>query len=336
MRWVNHYTHPGDTRYHVFVFGEQAHADRFEERCAAAEIEVERHEEEGEWMFGVAKTNFKQAMKANHLVHAEFRSHFIPNVTWRWGLLVFTGAVVLLALLGWLTSNAAYGQMESGLPWELDVVSRVHVPSDFFGMGSTTVSDEGLSSEWMPRVGSEFGLRIHRRLREGWTLGGGLEWVRREHLIVVGFNQDSLGISSLDTLPQMRSLAYRLPLLGGVRIPLGWKELELQASGGLGLEWKTSETVVGDVFSTNGSNRIVEAYQGRTRYLSVPVIVELGLQKRASKDKPGWYLGWYWSSSPGQNAWAESTWQQGSLFSSARNWLNQVVTGIDLRLVLPE
>ena len=336
MRWVNHYTHPGDTRYHVFVFGERAHADRFEERCVSENIEFERHEEGEEWMFGIAKTHFKQALNANHLVHAEFRSHFIPSRAWRWGLLVFTGSIVLLALLGWLTSTSANAQVGSGLPWELDVLGRLHVPNQVLGMESTLVQDQGVSATWDPGIGSELGLRIHRRLKEGWTLGGGLEWVRREHLITLSYANDTLGIQTSDTLPSMRSLAYRVPVLGGIRVPLGWNSLELQTCVGLGLEWKTSETVVSQLVQTAGADHIVQAYQGRTRYVTLPIMAEVGLQRRATKDQPGWYVGWYWSSPLGRDAWAENTWTSGSVSGLARNWLNLVVTGLDLRIVLPE
>ena len=116
-------------------------------------------------MFGIAKTHFSQALRANHLVYAEFRSHFIPSRSWRWGLLVFTAAVLGLALMGWLTSTTAHGQVEAGLPWELDVVARAHVPSDALGMQPTFVEDRGIDATWTPRFGTEFGLRIHRRLR---------------------------------------------------------------------------------------------------------------------------------------------------------------------------
>ena len=244
MRWVNHYTHPGDTRYHVFVFREAHYVSRFESCCQEEGIPYEKHEEGEEVMFGIAKTHFSQALRANHLVYAEFRSHFIPSRSWRWGLLVFTAAVLGLALMGWLTSTTAHGQVEAGLPWELDVVARAHVPSDALGMQPTFVEDRGIDATWTPRFGTEFGLRIHRRLKEGWTLGGGVEWIRREHGLVVGYTNDTLGIATVDTLPQMRSLAYRLPLLAGIRVPMGYNDLEIQASGGLGVEWKTSETVI--------------------------------------------------------------------------------------------
>ena len=336
MRWVNHYTHPGDTRYHVFVFRDSEYVKRFQARCEAEQIPFERHQENGEVMFGIAKTHFDAALHANHMVHAELRSHFIPIRGWRWGLLVFTGAVLALALLGWLTSTTAHGQVEAGLPWELDVVTRVHVPSDAFGMEATQVMGQGVDATWIPRVGTEFGLRIHRRLKDGWTLGGGVEWVRREHAVIVSYANDTAGVATVDTLPQMRSLAYRIPLVGGIRVPLGYEDLEIQASAGLGLEWKTSETVVSQLVQSAGADHIVQAYQGRTRYVTVPVLAEVGLQKRAKGEQPGWYVGWFWSSPLGRDAWAENTWTSGSTSGLARNWLNLVVTGIDLRLVLPE
>lgn len=336
MRWVNHYTHPGDTRYHVFVFREAHYVSRFESRCQEEGIPYEKHDEGEEVMFGIAKTHFSEALRANHLVYAEFRSHFIPSRSWRWGLLVFTAAVLGLALMGWLTSTTAHGQVEAGLPWELDVVARAHVPSDALGMQPTFVQDRGIDATWTPRSGTEFGLRIHRRLKEGWTLGGGVEWIRREHGLVVGYTNDTLGIATVDTLPQMRSLAYRLPLLAGIRVPLGYNDLEIQASGGLGVEWKTSETVISQLVQGPGVERVVQAYQGRTRFITVPVMAEVGIQKRAKDGQPGWYVGWFWSSPLGRDAWAENTWVSNSVSGLARNYLNLVVTGLDMRLVLPE
>ncbi|MGB1636456.1 MAG: hypothetical protein ACPHBR_06705, partial [Flavobacteriales bacterium] len=212
-------------------------------------------------------------MKANHLVYAEFRSHFIPHRGWRYGLLVFTAAVLGLALLGWLTASSAHAQPD-GLPWELDVVARVHVPH--LGMAPTLVQGQGIDASWTPRLGNELGLRIHRRLKDGWTLGGGIEWVRREHSLVLAYRNDTVGVQTQDTLPSMRSLAYRIPLLAGIRVPLNWNGLELQASGGLGLEWKTSETVVSQLVQTDGADHVIQAYQGRTRFVTVPVLAEVG------------------------------------------------------------
>ena len=79
MRWVNHHSHPGDNRYRVFVFREQDHAARFAARLSAAGVDYERHEEDGEVMFGVAKMHDSVTIRENNLVHGEFRDPFIPT-----------------------------------------------------------------------------------------------------------------------------------------------------------------------------------------------------------------------------------------------------------------
>ena len=68
----------------------------------------------------------------------------------------------------------------------------------------------------------------------------------------------------------------------------------------------------------------------------VAIVAEIGIQRRAKKKQPGWYLGWHWSSPVGRSAWAENTWASGSTAGVARNYLNLVNTGLDVRLVLPE
>ena len=97
-------------------------------------------------------------------------------------------------------------------------------------------------------------------------------------------------------------------------------------------EW----VIVEELIPSAGTNRVVEAFQGRTRYWSVPVIAELGLQRRARRDRLGWYIGWYWSSPLGNDAWVENTWASGSVSGRARDFIDLVVTGLDVRLVLPE
>ena len=47
-----------------------------------------------------------------------------------------------------------------------------------------------------------------------------MEWIRREHDIVVAYNNDSSGFERAWTpCHGMRSLAYRIPFLGGIRDP---------------------------------------------------------------------------------------------------------------------
>ena len=102
------------------------------------------------------------------------------------------------------------------------------------------------------------------------------------------------------------------------------------------MEWKTSETIASMLVQTAEDDRVLQAYQGRARFVTVPVLAEIGIQKAAKNDKPGWYVGWFWSSPMGRGTWAETTWTSGSVSALSRMWLPQVVTGLDLRLVLPE
>ena len=333
MRWTNHFIHPGDNRYHVFAFREQGHAEEFEGRLGGEGISFERHQEDGEWLFAVKRSEFREALRQNHLVHAAHRDPFIPLRGWRWALLVFTGLVVGLAVLGWLTSSTAQAQE---LPWELDVLARVQVPVEAMGVTSVSMAEGGLSSTWHPQVGSDFGLRINRRLKEGWSVASGLEWIRRDHLVITAMQVDSLNVSTVDTLPKLTSISYRLPVLAGYRLPVGVNDWEVIAGVGLGLEWRTSETMVGGAIQDGAMSRQVQAYSGRSRFWSFPLMAEFGFQKPADGDELGWYVGWHWSSPLGRTTWAESTWQLNSLGAGSRNWLHHTVAALEVRLILPE
>ena len=108
MRWTNWYTHPADNRYHVFEFRDSDMAAEFEAGLKAEGIESEKGENEEQdlrvILFGVHRSVFKQALKVNHLVHGKRRAPFIPNALLRWGMLIITGLVILVAWIGWMKS----------------------------------------------------------------------------------------------------------------------------------------------------------------------------------------------------------------------------------------
>ena len=121
MRWTNYFIHPGDNRYYVFSFGEDEHADTFAERLEQAGIAFERHREENEWLFGVARSHFKQALNANHLVYAQYRTKFIPVKGLRNTMLFVTLGAIVLALLGYFSTQANAQQIKRQSPWSLSV-----------------------------------------------------------------------------------------------------------------------------------------------------------------------------------------------------------------------
>lgn len=108
MRWTNWYTHPADNRYYVFEFHESAHAEEFARDLKGAGIGFERGNAEGPavdgGLFGVHRKDFKEALRLNHLLHGRHRTPFIPQASLRWGVLIFTAAVVALALIGWMVA----------------------------------------------------------------------------------------------------------------------------------------------------------------------------------------------------------------------------------------
>ena len=229
--------------------------------------------------------------------------------------------------MGWLTSTTAHGQVEAGLALGAGCAWRAC--TCLFGCIWAWNRQRVVEGHRHRRdcgrlaLGSDVGLRIHRRLKDGWTLGGGVEWIRREHDIVV-VTPTTLGLTCTGHVATDAQFGLSIPFSRGHSYPLGWNDLEVQSSLGLGVEWKTSETVVSQLVQTPGQDHIVQAYQGRTR-----TSLCLSLPKSGFNDGPeatGWYVGWHWSSPLGRSAWAENTWASGS---TARDWhavyLNLVV-----------
>ena len=111
MRWTNYFPHPGDNRYFVFTFLEESHAAEYESMLNAASVPFERHEENNQFLFGVARTHFREALRCNHLVHAKYRTKFIPVQGLRYAMLILTAAAILLAIAGALSSMNAQSRI---------------------------------------------------------------------------------------------------------------------------------------------------------------------------------------------------------------------------------
>ena len=112
MRWTNYFIHPGDNRYYVFSFQEEEHAHAFEQRLRKETVPFERHLEEDEHLFGVHRSHFKKALNANHLVYAQYRTKFIPVRGLRNAMLIVTFGSLILALIGFFSTQANAQQMQ--------------------------------------------------------------------------------------------------------------------------------------------------------------------------------------------------------------------------------
>ena len=100
---TNYTDHPTRIGYTVYRFYEKERANYFEELLTKNNIYFESTVEELEntiYLFGVKKGDAQQAMNANYLVSAKYRNKIIPNVYFRWGLILFFLAVIILAIIG--------------------------------------------------------------------------------------------------------------------------------------------------------------------------------------------------------------------------------------------
>jgi len=108
LNLTNYYDHPGDNRYTVYRFFIEEHADYFQSLLEEQQIVFERHIEVDEGqdkiLFGVNKRFGKQALNCNFMTHAKYRNPFIPNKVLKYGLVIFTLAIIILGILGYINS----------------------------------------------------------------------------------------------------------------------------------------------------------------------------------------------------------------------------------------
>jgi len=100
---LNYSDHPTRVGYTVYRFFEKERADYFEELLKKDNVSFESSIEENEntlYLFGVKKGDSKKTMHANYLVSAKYRSKIIPNIYFRWGIILFAVAMLTLAIIG--------------------------------------------------------------------------------------------------------------------------------------------------------------------------------------------------------------------------------------------
>ena len=108
MRLTNYYEHPGDNRYYVFEFSTDDLANEFEALLVSRSVVFERHfdgEDSQNVLFGIHRDRLRDAMWCNNMVYAKHRKPFISNTFFRWFVLLFTTALVALAVMGYLKNR---------------------------------------------------------------------------------------------------------------------------------------------------------------------------------------------------------------------------------------
>lgn len=105
---VNYMDHPTEKDYRVFNFNSLKEADLFEEKLKAARVtferDVEEHEKEPLYLFGVHYRDFAKAQDANFLVAAETRKPLISNLFIRLIFLALVFGMIAFAIVGYMKS----------------------------------------------------------------------------------------------------------------------------------------------------------------------------------------------------------------------------------------
>ncbi len=350
MRWTNHFEHPGDNRYTVFTFPDEAEADAFRSRLEALGIAFESHVDHDErepYLFAVSKRNFREALHENHLIKAQTRTKFIPVAGLRWALLIGTALVVGLAVLGAFRTAQAQG-------WELAVEGGVLPAVEALGtapiaVNADTLGEPFLGATWLPTGGARFAVRIVRPLNASWRLATGLTVQRMGADWELAFEDvDGLGNRSgqiVNASLRLRGVRYRLPVIATTSVRLTNAQ-RLLAGAGLGLDFTPS-----DVFTT-GSLLIDSAYhdfrvaENRTRLWNVPLIAELGWAVRpdgeagwnpnqpSSQTIRGFYVGIHWSRELFRTRWGEAIWEHELSEQTTRLWMGPTSVAFVVRLTL--
>lgn len=105
LGFVNYVQHPQNSEYIVYRFADEKRANDFEAELIIQKIWFEKGTEEKRSvnyiLFGVHKTDFKVAQKINYSVEGKNKKPFIPVAWLRYFLLLFSGIVLTLAIMGY-------------------------------------------------------------------------------------------------------------------------------------------------------------------------------------------------------------------------------------------
>lgn len=106
---VNYVQHPTNSNYIVFRFADPERAKTFEEALIQDKIWFEKSEQQGRtrmfYLFGVHRQDYPKVQQLNFVVEAQHRSFIIKNGLIRWLLLLFTTSLIILAFVGYCSTN---------------------------------------------------------------------------------------------------------------------------------------------------------------------------------------------------------------------------------------
>ncbi|MEX1191491.1 MAG: hypothetical protein WEA99_05915 [Brumimicrobium sp.] len=102
---VNYVRHPSNPNYIVFRFADKNRADQFEIELKEKKIWFEKSDEQSKvklyYLFGIHKRDYPAVQSINFAVEGKNRSFLIPNVYFRWIMLLISIGMVVLAVVGY-------------------------------------------------------------------------------------------------------------------------------------------------------------------------------------------------------------------------------------------
>lgn len=102
---VNYVKHPTNPNYIVYRFPDKNRANSFQFELEQKGIWFERGEEvKGNrtfYLIGIHKNDYKKTVRINYLVEAQHKKPLIPFKVLRYGLLLISGALLTLAIIGY-------------------------------------------------------------------------------------------------------------------------------------------------------------------------------------------------------------------------------------------
>ncbi|MEJ6615953.1 MAG: hypothetical protein QNL61_03465 [Crocinitomicaceae bacterium] len=101
---VNYVKHPTNPNYIVYRFPDKGRADSFQFELEQKNIWFERGEEEKRQrtyhLIGIHKNDYKHTVLLNYLVEAKHKKPLIPFKALRYGLIMLSGFLLTIAIIG--------------------------------------------------------------------------------------------------------------------------------------------------------------------------------------------------------------------------------------------
>lgn len=103
---TNYSEHPTEPDWLVFRFKSTEQADGFVRLLQEEELRFEQDRSEGPpFLVAVRSRHRSAAVRLNYIVLGQHRKPFMADAIFRWSVIGFVAALIVIAFLGWLSSR---------------------------------------------------------------------------------------------------------------------------------------------------------------------------------------------------------------------------------------